>query len=344
MEVLNINNYEAYYLDFLEGNLNEEDTAVLLDFLDKHPDLKLEEEIFVSLENNSVTLDNSYKQSLKQVLFEEDLISRWNINSFLIAQTEGQLSPRKEEELEKFIALNPIYLKEQKLFQASHLTANLGEIYTEKSSLKQARVFPLRAFFAMTVAASIALFIYLGDFSNDPISVAANDKKSVEQKKPIHTGVPKGTIPRDKMKTQGHIHTINPVIIESKRSFIASVDIKEVNSTLQKKHQESRKENVKVAPLSSIKIKHFELNEEFLEPELAAIYVLPNSFKYKERESEYTTLGFNQMNNPIMPITYKLSTLMKKDIDFRTAKPTSKHSGGFYFKIGKFVISRSKSY
>ena len=44
MEQLNIHNYEAFYLDFLEGNLNEEETSQLFCFLDENPSLKIEVE------------------------------------------------------------------------------------------------------------------------------------------------------------------------------------------------------------------------------------------------------------------------------------------------------------
>ena len=131
METINSNNYEAFYLDFLEGNLNEEDTALLFVFLDKNPELKLDETEFISLEDNSSSLDNLYKQSLKQVLVEEENVTILNVNSFLIAQTEKQLSPAKEKQLEEFIASNPIYLKDQNLFQAAHLKANLEEVYSD---------------------------------------------------------------------------------------------------------------------------------------------------------------------------------------------------------------------
>ena len=36
-------NYESFYLDFLEGNLNQEDTNAMLAFLDEHPMFKLED-------------------------------------------------------------------------------------------------------------------------------------------------------------------------------------------------------------------------------------------------------------------------------------------------------------
>lgn len=41
---IDINNYEAYLLDYLEGNLSPADTEALLAFLDQHPDLKAEVE------------------------------------------------------------------------------------------------------------------------------------------------------------------------------------------------------------------------------------------------------------------------------------------------------------
>ncbi len=41
---IDINNYEAYLLDHLEGNLSPADTEALMAFLDQHPDLKAEVE------------------------------------------------------------------------------------------------------------------------------------------------------------------------------------------------------------------------------------------------------------------------------------------------------------
>jgi len=41
MEHISIFNYEAFYLDFLEGTLSEEDTALFLKFMEEHPELRL---------------------------------------------------------------------------------------------------------------------------------------------------------------------------------------------------------------------------------------------------------------------------------------------------------------
>ena len=43
MERISIFNYEAFYLDYLEGRLNQEDSALLLLFLESHPELIVED-------------------------------------------------------------------------------------------------------------------------------------------------------------------------------------------------------------------------------------------------------------------------------------------------------------
>jgi hypothetical protein len=89
------------------------------------------------------------------------------------------------------------------------------------------------------------------------------------------------------------------------------------------------------------KVKPFQTTDPLQELELAL--VLPVESKKKNAAPEYSYLGFNEMENPIVPITNKLSNLIKTDVDFRTAKPTKKHSGGIYIKVGKFVFSRQTS-
>ena len=79
-------------------------------------------------------------------------------------------------------------------------------------------------------------------------------------------------------------------------------------------------------------------------------YIIENKMAYthvdqrvNEEPSDYTILGFNDMNNPISPITNRLANVVKQEVDFRTAKATAKRSGGFYLKIGKLEISHRTS-
>ncbi|NNM16054.1 MAG: hypothetical protein HKO56_05300 [Bacteroidia bacterium] len=64
---INKHNYEAFFIDFFDKNLNEEDTAMLFSFLDENPDLKAEFDAFemLTLEpETSLTYNN--KADLKK--------------------------------------------------------------------------------------------------------------------------------------------------------------------------------------------------------------------------------------------------------------------------------------
>lgn len=53
------------------------------------------------------------------------------------------------------------------------------------------------------------------------------------------------------------------------------------------------------------------------------------------------TTSLGELRNPIEPITNQLSVFLKKEIDFKTSKKSKNHSRDFYFRIGKFVISKT---
>ena len=339
MKTIDKNNYEAYYLDFLEGRLNESHTILLMTFLDQFPELRIDNEL-VTLEQKSIFLDESYKQSLKQVLFEEELVTKSTINSFLIAQTENILSETKIREVELFIGHNPDYLIEQRLFQASHLKVNKEDVYTEKSSLKKTSVIPLRLIMtAFAVAAAVALFFLIGDFYTSPNAIA-NNKQSATIKKPRQIAVPETKERENKTRNDNGINTFPQSIKERFPSPVAS---KNITNSDHAQDQDFENENIVVTALSLLEINPREVDTVFTDPTL----INPNNNlaarEVSENAQEYSTLGFNQMKNPITPITAQLSKLIKKDIDFRTAAPTLKHSGGFYFKIGTFVVSRTNS-
>lgn len=337
MKTINETNYEAFYLDFLEGNLNEEDSALLLAFLEEHPEYKLEDEEIKSLDQSFVALDDVYKQSLKQVLFDEDLITLSTIQSFLIAHTEGILSPEKESELDRFILLTPSFTREQKLFDATRLVPNKEEVYPDKSSLKQARRVTLWPFISLAAAASVALLITFIDLTSttDPAgrSVASDSKNDSIQKRSVKKD--------DSMNKQDQEQKIDlaPIIEKSSPTLVASVDHQEIHQSVMKHEKISHSTEVAFTKLKRRSNNlFFDVMDDDLEPELAPKNPTPRI--NKPSQNNYTMLGFQDMKNPIEPVTNQLGTVIKKEVDFRTAKATSKHSGGFYLKIGKLVVSR----
>ena len=80
-------NYEAYFLDYHEGNLTPQEVADLLLFVEQHPELKDE---FESFEN--VTLEDYSTPSFenKDILKKE--INKENIEEYFIKDVEGVIT------------------------------------------------------------------------------------------------------------------------------------------------------------------------------------------------------------------------------------------------------------
>ena len=63
-DTINIQNYEAYFLDFIEGNLDASLQKELDAFLNKHPELKQELEDFEMFTLEAETIEYTKKEAL----------------------------------------------------------------------------------------------------------------------------------------------------------------------------------------------------------------------------------------------------------------------------------------
>ena len=235
MEQLNIYNYEAFYLDFLDGNLNQEDVAQLFRFLDENPSLKIEEENFDEIINFNERLDDSFKNELKQVDFELDEITQFTINSFLIAQFEKQLSANKEKEIEEFLVEHPNFKKEQQQINSTFLNPDLSIVYPDKKSLKKSETPYLWPIISSIAAIVVILFLVMNPTSTSlegikntaalPGKPLVKNKRIIESKEIDHP-IQKETKRRIKSKT--NISTF--LLSEEKNETIAQIDINSFNT------------------------------------------------------------------------------------------------------------------
>lgn len=131
MHKIDIHNYEAYLLDFSEGNLKGDLQVELELFLIQHPELEinLDELALVTLDSEATSFSN--KNSLKKS--ETDLVSETQF----IAYIEHQLSETERLELEKSCAINPILSKELVLFTSTLATPDASIVFENKQSLKR---------------------------------------------------------------------------------------------------------------------------------------------------------------------------------------------------------------
>ncbi len=98
---INRDNYEAYFIDYLEGNLDEKLVDDFLEFLQQNPDLKEELAMFksVSLEPEEI------KFNKKELLYKNKFDSEDVFNNTSVAFMEGDLTDGEKEQFAKYLEL-----------------------------------------------------------------------------------------------------------------------------------------------------------------------------------------------------------------------------------------------
>lgn len=129
---INKNNYEAFFLDYHEGNLSPQQVADLLLFVEQHPELKEE---FESFEN--VTLDDLSSVSFEGKSSLKKEITLDNREDYFIRNVENTLTSAEKNLLDTFIKQHPQFLTELDLFQKTKMFADTSVIYENKESLKK---------------------------------------------------------------------------------------------------------------------------------------------------------------------------------------------------------------
>jgi hypothetical protein len=110
---INIQNYEEFLIDFIDGTLNEEEHASVVMFLENNPDIAEEFNGIADFNLDFCNIEFSSKESLKKS-FDINLD---NYENYFIAAAEGDLNEDELMQLEEFIEINPKLEKEYKVFQ-----------------------------------------------------------------------------------------------------------------------------------------------------------------------------------------------------------------------------------
>jgi len=160
MNTINIHNYEAYLLDYLENNLSDNQQIELLVFLEEHPELNIE---LNDLSNNPLVCDDSIvfenKNKLKQIAIE----------SLMIAEMEGVSSENDSKELKELLALQPILQKDFDLYKKTVLIPS-KIVFLDKESLRKEKPARLIYWWMSSAAALILALFILKIFSTSEIN------------------------------------------------------------------------------------------------------------------------------------------------------------------------------
>jgi hypothetical protein len=136
---INRDNYEAYFLDYHEGQLSPEMAEEVMVFVGMNPDLRSvfnEFESITLVDDQNIVFENKSFLKKNQV-FATSQVNDSNYEEFLISETEGLLNTEQLAALEEFISINPQFEKDRRLYALAHLPAENDLVFESKESLKQ---------------------------------------------------------------------------------------------------------------------------------------------------------------------------------------------------------------
>ena len=163
-------NYELYFLDFLEGKLDEEQLRQLRLFLLENPDLAEElegiEKVNLAPHDHPYSID---KNTLRKKVIPVDGIDEQTLESYLVAYLENDLTETDRASVEKFLQLNPSYQYDLELLLSTVSQPDGSVVYPHKERLKHWKlvVFINWRYGIAAAAALVLLFLGWGLFFND---------------------------------------------------------------------------------------------------------------------------------------------------------------------------------
>lgn len=133
MSKINLNNYEAFWLDYLEGNLSVDDQADFVLFASQHPELEidLDESLITLIDTSKQGLSNTEKDDLKELAELEELV---------ILDLDNELDDRSR--LDELSENHPLLYQQLKGDYVKIKLSAASVLYDEKSALKQALIIP----------------------------------------------------------------------------------------------------------------------------------------------------------------------------------------------------------
>ena len=164
------NNYEAFMIDYFDGNLSDADISVLFDFLNTNEDIKREflefQEINVAT-NSTLTFSN--KNELKHIDSTTEF-SNGLFDAFAIGYIENELSEKQQNEFLSAVNKNNSFQNEFDLYKSSKIEPDESIVFENKDSLKHKTInifsTPLR--YAVAVAAMFVVFYSLYKLNDKP--------------------------------------------------------------------------------------------------------------------------------------------------------------------------------
>ncbi|MDX8337840.1 hypothetical protein SLH46_01515 [Draconibacterium sp. IB214405] len=177
MKEINRTNYEAYFIDYLEGNLDEGMIDSFIAFLKANPDLKQELELYepISLEPEKVAFSN------KTELYKSNFDKEEAFDNAAVALLEGDLSAEEKQDFETYLANHPEQEKQAAAFQKTVLTADESIVFAHKKKLHKKAPGKTILFWTSRVAAVLILGLIVFNLVNSNNTVEEKTSQQIAE-------------------------------------------------------------------------------------------------------------------------------------------------------------------
>lgn len=182
-EVITRDNYEAYFVMYVDDELSAADRKAVENFIQQHPDL---EEELVMLHQSVLRADEHIVFEQKELLFKDAatpiLVNEHNYEQYFVLYGDDELTNEEKDKVEQFVYHHPEHQVEFELIQQARLVPDNALTFPDKTYLyrteeDESRIvaFPWWRF----TAAAITL-LFIGSLAWYNISVHTNQTEVVK--------------------------------------------------------------------------------------------------------------------------------------------------------------------
>jgi hypothetical protein len=186
-------NYEIWFVDYLEGNLEESLVNEFIDFLQRNPDLKAE----LELARPAETEPDDVLFPGKEKLYKEKYDLEEEFNRTAVARLEGDLTKAGKADFEKYLSRHPEKQREAARFEQTRLKPEVTIVFRRKRKLYRYSAGRTIMLWSTRIAAVLLLaflaYKFAGNFGSEKI--IPENQLAVTETEP-ETAVPVTTTPK----------------------------------------------------------------------------------------------------------------------------------------------------
>ncbi len=375
---INRQNYEIFFIDYIDGALSREQEAALQVFLKNNIDLK--EELDSLLEEETVKMippDNEYSlpQALKANASLPAAMDYQNYIKFFIAFYENDLTANQKNALARFLNKHKVLQKEFEAYGGLKLQSDKKIHYNNINQLKKkSRKLPL--YYQIAIAAGLLLLFSLlfldGNISNNNLKhtnitgievidqdTQVDERLSVTLNKATSSQQQADTFISDDKPIETHL-ALGPNAAKSVSQKQESIKSKTINNSIIISHDSDSiflqddipdlvRENIEKADRTSIALKENIFNEDTAivnKESISDIAALPidetdNSINAKKIPEKYKA-GRNRLS--LLKVGMKLlGSITHQDTEVKQTLTSEGNTKKLHISIGDMALNIKKS-